>query len=72
MVPRRFYLYRRVDETGVSGTGVVANGVEWPDGEVTMRWCVKDKPNSTAQYEEIEHVVKIHGHDGKTAVVWID
>jgi len=34
---RRFYLDRRTDVSGVSGTGIVAHGVVWPDGTVTIR-----------------------------------
>jgi hypothetical protein len=36
--PRPFVLRRLVDETGVSGTGVVAEGVEFSDGTVALRW----------------------------------
>ena len=38
MPPRRFILYRRHDATGVSGTGIVATGVVWPDGHAALRW----------------------------------
>jgi hypothetical protein len=36
--PRRFQLIRYEDESGVSGTGVVAVGVEFPSGYVQMEW----------------------------------
>lgn len=70
---RRFVLNRRIDVTGVSGTGPVADGVEFPDGRVAMRW----RPGaigktSTATYDDIDTVNAIHGHDGATQVVWID
>jgi hypothetical protein len=68
---RFFTLHRMDDETGVSGTGVVAWGVEWPDGSVTLRW-VGATP-STVHYEGgIEHVKKVHGHNGKTVIHWKD
>lgn len=35
---RRFVLVRHRDVTGVSGTGVVAYGVEFPDGAAAVRW----------------------------------
>jgi type IV secretory pathway TraG/TraD family ATPase VirD4 len=35
---RFFQLHRDADPTGFSGTGVVADGVVWPDGTVSMRW----------------------------------
>ncbi len=66
---RFFTLHRMDDETGVSGTGVVAWGIEWPDRTVTLRWP-GDTP-STVHYEGgIEHVTKVHGHQGKTVIHW--
>ena len=35
---RRFRLVREEDESGVSGTGVVAVGVEFPSGAVVFEW----------------------------------
>lgn len=66
----RFILYRQDDVTGVSGTGTVAEGVEFNDGFVVMRWCVEGKPRGTTVYECIDDVLEIHGHDGKTQVIW--
>ena len=66
---KTFYLERSIDETGVSGTGMVAEGIIFSDGHVAMRWCVPNIPNSTASYEKIEDVEQIHGHDGKTKVI---
>lgn len=67
---RRFLLYRREDATGVSGTGSVAEGVEWCDGTVSMRWCVEGKPRGTTFYNSAAEVEEIHGHDGRTQIVW--
>ena len=36
--PRPFALYRHQDITGVSGTGSVAHGVQFADGQVVIRW----------------------------------
>lgn len=69
---RPFHLYRRRDETGVSGTGIVAEGVMFGDGTVSMRWCVPDKPKSTTAYATIDDVLAIHGHDGLTTVLWVE
>ena len=33
-----FVMVRTVDHNGQSGTGVVADGVIFPDGRVSMRW----------------------------------
>lgn len=68
---RRFHLYRHHDETGVSGTGVVAEGVQFQDGRIAMRWCVNPARSTTA-YDTTTDVETIHGHDGKTEIIWID
>jgi hypothetical protein len=68
----RFYLYRQTDKTGVSGTGVVAEGVRFEDGKCVLRWCVPGKPRGTTVYESIVDVMSIHGHDGATTVMWLD
>lgn len=68
---RRFHLQRTHDETGVSGTGVVAQGVVFDDGHVALRWIVGDH-RSTVVWESIESVEAVHGHNGATTVVWLD
>lgn len=72
--PRRFRLIRRDDVTGVSGTGAVAEGAEWTSGWVALHWPGKGKPGvtSTAVYESVEKMMKVHGHDGATVIEWID
>lgn len=67
---RRFELHRDYDETGISGTGVVAEGVVYENGWCSMIW--KTEYFSLVAYPSIEHVEKIHGHQGKTRVVFID
>jgi hypothetical protein len=67
---KRFVLERSEDVSGVSGVGVVAEGVEFTDGTVTLRWTVH--LTSTAIYNSIKELRAIHGHDGKTTIVWID
>lgn len=68
--PRRFYLRRDVDVTGASGTGRVADGVEWPDGTVTVRWR-GDHP-STVHWDSVAEAEHVHGHGGLTSIVWVD
>lgn len=71
--PRRFYLQRDTDETGVSGTGRVCNGVLWPDGTVSIRWCARSDFNSFTNWEHgMTAVEEIHGHGGATRIMWID
>ena len=62
-----FTLARVEDVSGVSGTGTVAEGVEFSDGVVVLRWIVGDY-RSTVIWPSIEAVKAIHGHDGKTTV----
>lgn len=69
---RRFKLQRDEDVTGFSGTGVVADGVEFsPGGVAVVRW--RGEWASTVIHERgVASVEAIHGHDGRTRVVWID
>lgn len=67
---RRFVLYRAEDETGISGTGVVAQGVLFDNGRAVLSWLTEH--TSVAVYDSMEHLVAIHGHGGKTIVKWID
>lgn len=74
MVPprdaRRFQLYRREDVSGVSGTGVVADGILWPDGTASLKWRGPD--SSVVFWFSVKSMLTIHGHDGKTVVLWLD
>lgn len=70
--PRPFQIHRDTDVSGVSGTGVVADGVEFPDGSVALRWR-GDWPTSVVFHDRgIRGVEAIHGHGGATRVVWLD
>lgn len=67
---RRFTLLRTVDLSGVSGTGAVADGVQFADGRVVLCWTGRYR--SLGVYASIEELVAIHGHGGCTVVAWID
>lgn len=68
--PRRFLLVRHQDVSGVSGTGVVAEGVVFSDGSAAMRW--RSAHTSTAIYGSVDDLVTIHGHGGNTEIHFID
>ncbi len=75
---RRFLLVRDKDVSGISGTGVVAEGVQFSDGTTVMRWLTAGtarpdvvKP-TTVVHEDVASVVALHGHGGATRVVWTD
>lgn len=70
-VPRRFYLERSADKSGISGTGFVATGILFPSGKVVIEWIVGDCP-STEQHDSLDNCMEIHGHGDATRVVWID
>jgi hypothetical protein len=67
---RTFELVRRVDESGVSGTGIVAQGIQFDDGVCALRWLTTT--SSTAIYTNINELETIHGHGGLTTVEWLD
>jgi hypothetical protein len=67
---RRFYLVRDEDISGVSGCGVVAEGVCFSTGRAVLVWVTVYR--SVAIYDSMECLVSIHGHDGKTRIVWLD
>ena len=68
---RTFELHRDTDETGISGTGIVAEGVEFSDGTVVLRWAASAH-KSTVLWDNIGDVEAIHGHGGKTRIVWTE
>jgi hypothetical protein len=68
---RTFHLQRLEDATGVSGVGEVAEGAVFSDGHVALRWVVGPH-RSTVAYDNIGDVEAIHGHGGRTRVVFHD
>ena len=59
-----FYLNRTEDESGVSGTGRIAQGFIFDNGKVCLTW-LSEHPSVTI-YDNIGEVHAIHGHQGKT------
>ena len=77
---RSFQLVRTVDVTGISGTGPVAEGVEFSDGTVALRWLApyiaathreRGVKPTTVLHEDITSVVALHGHNGSSEIVWL-
>jgi hypothetical protein len=69
--PRTFVLDRHSDVSGVSGTGIVAEGVVFSDGAVALRWPGENATTTTFE-TGIDGVKAIHGHDGATEVQFLD
>lgn len=70
--PRRFYMERIKDETGVSRTGRVLEGVLWQNGEVTVQWR---PPLSTfGFYHSLKEFETIHVdcHPSCNVIRWLD
>lgn len=71
--PQVFAVVRRADETGVSGTGTIVDGIVFPSGECVVRWrgptpCVTVWPSFDAFKS-----VHIDPHPlNKTEVLWFD
>ena len=63
---KMFYLKRGEDESGVSGTGRVAQGFVFDNGKVAVTW-LSEHPSVTV-YDNIGEVTAIHGHGGKTEI----
>lgn len=69
-LPCAFQLERSEDVSGVSGIGIVAEGVAFSDGSVALRW-LSDWPTSVVFHDRgVESVKAVHGHDGRTRIVW--
>ncbi len=67
---RRFFLVRDIDESGCSGTGLVAQGLEFDSGRAVMEWLVP--PCSINIFDSVEELVSVHGHSGKSRVQFVD
>ena len=68
--PRRFYFLRNVDVHGKSGTGLVADGIQFGDGRCAIRW--RTETASTTLFDSAAELDRIHGHGGKSAIIWVD
>lgn len=66
-----FVLMRDTDVSGVSGTGIVADGVAFPDGTVALRWRGGNPTSVVFHDNGVESVEAIHGHGGATRLVWL-
>ena len=55
---RTFTLHRSSDETGVSGTGTVLEGVEFSDGSVVLCWT--SEPRSHVLWDSFDDFYKVH------------
>jgi len=66
---RIFQLVRSIDPTGISGTGIVADGCVFPNGKVCLCW--RGNLSSIVIHESLDNVIKIHGHNGPNPIHFI-
>lgn len=67
---RRFHFLRLEDASGISGCGIVAEGVVFSNGKVALEWL--SQHSSTNLYDSIDDVEFVHGHEGRTKIVFDD
>lgn len=57
---RRFSMRRRLDASGVSGTGIVLEGVLFSTGVVVIHWLTPPPRGSIAVFETLDQFLSIH------------
>jgi hypothetical protein len=67
---RRFLLVRAEDVSGVSGTGVIAEGVVFGSGKAVLSW--RSEFPALSIFDAVDDVETVHGHEGRTWIQWID
>lgn len=63
-----FYLFRKEDVSGVSGTGIVALGAIFPSGKVQLEWIASNHV-SWGAFPNIDILRQLHGHEGRTEII---
>lgn len=67
---RLFELQRTIDPVGVSGTGIVAQGVEFDNGRCAVTF-LNGKYKTVTPHDSLDSVLHIHCHEG-TRLIWLD
>lgn len=67
---RPFTVYRRSDESGVSGTGIIIQGVLFANGKCAIQWVCEPVPGNTVIHDWDEFL-KIHvkSHKGNGTII---
>src|SRR5690606_14486932 len=65
---RLFHLVRHEDVSGISGCGVVAEGVQFHDGQCVLSWF--GQYHTTESSPDVETLMALHGHGGRTTLHW--
>ena len=67
---RDFILIREKAVTGRSGTGVIAEGAIFQDGQAVLKWL--REPYALGIFASVEELLSVHGHEGNTYVQFMD
>ena len=59
-VIRAFTVFRKSDETGISGDGVVIEGVELATGQCIIHWLYPPPRGGVAIFESLDDFIKVH------------
>ncbi len=66
---RRFRLMRHVDVSGVSGSGLVAVGAQFPSGRCVIEWLPgRVDVRSLNIYQNLDEIRVVNGHSGFTQI----
>ncbi len=65
---RTFQLRRLIDVSGISGTGIIAVGIQFPNGTCVMQW--QTNYPTLEIVNSIDDLMTIHGHGGATVMEW--
>lgn len=71
MTMRRFVLARHHDPSGISGVGIVAEGIEWRGGTADLHW-VTEHETFVHWPGGIAAILAVHGHQGSTVCRFLD
>lgn len=72
---RRFVMHRHFDVSGVSGTGLVLEGVHFSTGVVVVHWLTPPPRGSISVFDSLEQFLSIHVRphpDNETVLVFED
>lgn len=72
---RRFTMRREFDVSGVSGTGIVLEGVHFSTGVVVIHWLTPPPRGSISVFDDLEQFMSIHVRphpDNRTLLRWED
>ena len=70
-----FTVCRQSDESGISGTGVVIEGVLFATGHVILHWLTPTPRGSISVFDSLNDFRKIHSDPhptNKTIITWLD